>query len=284
MAFEPQDGGSALLSLSRRAHLTPLFHASPVCKEEGEALRMEYLQNIIYPDWHARLLQRAQAGIAESCTCKLLVAVTAATRSSPAENPDSEQDHLVQTQDAEAPMPAPKRQQHAWMLVEHGPNVVHELTTPFYIGRHAVPHVGAGIMLNVSAQNYSRCCLFVLSSPNELMVIDPGSIGGIRVVSRSSGLPCEHSLPDDRKVLKFRIDETVCLRLGYGSIMVQLNAKPCVVCLDLRRDVRLPCGHAVLCHACARHLRRSGQPCPVCNAPCQAETPNNTHNPLSYVP
>eukprot|EP00299_Pterocystis_sp_00344_P009335 c3900_g1_i1.p1 GENE.c3900_g1_i1~~c3900_g1_i1.p1 ORF type:complete len:299 (+),score=62.13 c3900_g1_i1:712-1608(+) len=43
----------------------------------------------------------------------------------------------------------------------------------------------------------------------------------------------------------------------------------CVICLDQRIQVRLPCGHAVTCEACTKRLLELQTPCPSCRKPFQ---------------
>jgi len=52
-----------------------------------------------------------------------------------------------------------------------------------------------------------------------------------------------------------------------SSLETRRGQRSCTVCMDAFTDARLqPCGHAVLCQACAAELLGRCDPCPICRA------------------
>lgn len=77
------------------------------------------------------------------------------------------------------------------------------LTFPFYIGRQSPPDKTLGMSHLIIPKYGSRCHLLCLLVNGEIMLVDPGSLTGTKTIKRSYGLYCEHTLPNQRRVLKF---------------------------------------------------------------------------------
>jgi hypothetical protein len=144
---------------------------------------------------------------------------------------------------------------------------IQQLKTPFCIGRQeptivvdgmpAYDHLSIGDFPEIS-----RCHVIVASINNELYVIDPGSLLGIRTVKRGLDLPLEFSVQHNRKVLKFQENEPFILKIGYCDIGFNLPKDDiCCVCLFLPASIRYqPCNHCVICSVCSEQITS----CPVC--------------------
>merc|ERR1712048_1223005 len=76
-----------------------------------------------------------------------------------------------------------------------------------------------------------------------------------------------NSTPKERNILKYHINDTVHIKLGRGTwgTDIVLNPKPCIVCCENARVIRLKCGHQVLCHQCYDTLKEDCKSnCPIC--------------------
>ena len=104
--------------------------------------------------------------------------------------------------------------------------------------------------------------VYIFPSLASVLVVDVGSMTGIRTLERSDKTkPLVSSKPEARAVLEFGLKERVVLSLGGCSIM--LNPPQCVVCLDKPRCRQFQaCLHFVTCADCASKLVE----CPICRA------------------
>jgi hypothetical protein len=144
------------------------------------------------------------------------------------------------------------------------------VTLPFYIGRLMPEHAQASILdhVHMSGARGSRCHAMITKVADELIVVDPGSLSGIRTRKRSEFPHMVHSLPWTRNVLKFGHQERFVLSLD--GILVGFNldlnlpgleATECTVCMMAPAIERLQrCGHCVACSSCLDQLTL----CPIC--------------------
>eukprot|EP00299_Pterocystis_sp_00344_P015416 c7697_g1_i1.p1 GENE.c7697_g1_i1~~c7697_g1_i1.p1 ORF type:complete len:215 (-),score=38.48 c7697_g1_i1:535-1149(-) len=52
-----------------------------------------------------------------------------------------------------------------------------------------------------------------------------------------------------------------------GEEVEEQTKHTCIICLDRIVDIRLPCGHAVMCETCLRELKHRSNKCPTCRVP-----------------
>ncbi len=107
-----------------------------------------------------------------------------------------------------------------------------------------------------------------VTDPNKgvILVVDVGSMEGIRTISRPSGKPKVDSLPRNRNILIFEWNESAVLQLATEKIV--LTPKTCIICLSEPRTKKFQCGHYLTCETCALRLFQQHSPtCPICRAP-----------------
>jgi hypothetical protein len=78
-------------------------------------------------------------------------------------------------------------------------------------------------------QNVSRLAGVLYYSADRILVVDVGGINGIITIHRGSKQKEMHSMPRDRRVLSFGINEEVVLGMGVTA-QVTLNPKVCAAC------------------------------------------------------
>ena len=132
-----------------------------------------------------------------------------------------------------------------------------------------------------------------LPEQNQLVIVDVGSLCGLRVLQRSSASAapeeaCEPttagsavggtvssayeadcSLPGCRRPLLVGAAETALVHLGdlRAGCTIVLNPKLCLVCMSQPRQVTFnPCGHFACCADCAERVLAAGArgKCPLC--------------------
>lgn len=145
------------------------------------------------------------------------------------------------------------------------------MTFPFFVGRFT-SDTTQHVQLPVDNTSVSRCHFICVASGRELLIIDVGSYAGIVTLKRSGEFPVESSLPRDRRVLKFSVDERFVLKIGDITIGFNLPKAPCLVCMDRPRHQRLVCGHMCCCSQCLTRLRT----CPICRAPITGQLLSTT--------
>lgn len=109
-------------------------------------------------------------------------------------------------------------------------------------------------------QDTSRLHALVYFLPefNLTAVVDVGSLCGIETLERSSGLSCESSAPDMRKIIMLQHGEFA--KLKFCSEQIIFSPKLCIVCYENARDHMFGCSHYVVCKACSEKLLS----CPIC--------------------
>lgn len=121
-----------------------------------------------------------------------------------------------------------------------------------------------GNNLEISTHNIElsrlHCVIFALM--DKLVVIDPGSLMGIKTIERSSDARKINSLPDDRHVLVFNKNESFVLELA--GLRITISPKTCIICMERMRGVRFNCGHCICCADCSRYIIASDKRCPLC--------------------
>lgn len=223
--------GSSIMNLVANGSRAPPQVSQMVSSADTELIRAEYLYHIVKPDWDEAFYQMltAHAGNTTTDLGSIRVTINSQTR---------------------------------------------DVTLPFYIGRQSLPRqpdTGARRMDHIETGNQTSRCHALVTKVNdsELLVIDPGSLTGIRTIKRSGGIP-EHSLPSARKALKFGGNERFVLRLGVAVVGFNLDRtdgaesseSECIVCMVNPAIDRLQCGHCVVCASCRARLAT----CPMCRA------------------
>ena len=127
----------------------------------------------------------------------------------------------------------------------------------------------------------SRLHSIVYVYVDKIVVIDLASLNGTVAVNATKGSTV-HSKRKDRKIIAFDRTDTVGIEIsslhGYRSNItgpsIVFNPKPCIICMDRPRQIKLNCGHAVCCNNCYQKIMRTpssigGQVCPTCRVPIQ---------------
>ena len=93
-----------------------------------------------------------------------------------------------------------------------------------------------------------QCLIYFFPSKGKIVVVDLGSLMGVKTKYRSTDEPCVNSLPEARNILIFDREETVILELC--SKQISINPKECLICMDAPRELKFQCGHHVVCSKC----------------------------------
>jgi hypothetical protein len=112
----------------------------------------------------------------------------------------------------------------------------------------------------------SRICFVIIVVPGKaIVVMDMGSISGIKTLSRQRDLPLVHSTEEERRFLYFSWGERAVLELAEGRRFA-FYPKECIVCMTEPRGavVFQPCQHCVCCDGCAEKIKQREMGCPVC--------------------
>lgn len=107
--------------------------------------------------------------------------------------------------------------------------------------------------------NTSRIHCLIFCIGDQLAVVDVGSAAGIVTIMRSSNEFCDKSLPGNRKILTFNINESVTLSLD--NVKITINPRECIICMNKQRKITFNCGHYLTCYECSLKLTK----CPTCN-------------------
>ena len=82
---------------------------------------------------------------------------------------------------------------------------------------------------------------------------------GTKTVKAANTKELIHSIPNDRKILEFAINETFKLNLGNINLIVGRNE--CGICMNYPKCTRLNCGHSI-CNSCSELVDN----CPYCRS------------------
>jgi len=141
-----------------------------------------------------------------------------------------------------------------------------------YVNFQLIPDVilvgrfdGCDIKLPASTRTSRlNAVIFPLLDSNTLLIVDVGSICGVKTLQRTSGEPLVSSLPNARRPIMVKITETASFSLGDGEQILVWNPKECVVCMASPREVEFqPCKHFAVCRGCSNNLTT----CPLCREP-----------------
>jgi len=113
---------------------------------------------------------------------------------------------------------------------------------------------------SVSCVSRLHVMIFPIPQINKYLVVDVGSLMGIKTLQRSTSNIKVDSLPNQRRVLIFDLDEVAELELGVVKICV--NPRECGICFEKPRECTLNCGHYVVCNTCRPLISI----CPLCRA------------------
>lgn len=107
--------------------------------------------------------------------------------------------------------------------------------------------------------------VFVKDRHGELMmiVIDAWSLYGSAISKKPDHID-QKSNGSNRKILLATLKESTCLHLITGSyIFSQIMGKMCIICCEKPRNIRMACGHGIVCDSCLSKLSE----CPICRKP-----------------
>lgn len=111
----------------------------------------------------------------------------------------------------------------------------------------------------------SRIQFIMFHLGDQILILDTWSLNGTSAESDDVKLS---TTIGDRRLLRFRDDEHIVITLPNWRYQIHLNLKPCIICMDRVRRVRLSCNHAVLCHECYTTMQDSDNKCcPICRKP-----------------
>jgi FHA domain/Zinc finger, C3HC4 type (RING finger) len=116
----------------------------------------------------------------------------------------------------------------------------------------------------------SRVHIVLKKMGTKWILFDLGSYKGIEITARTdASAPLAFSTPHHRKPLVIDETETVSLKMGYTTVII--NPKECLLMLTesctTTRDFIGQCGHFICCTACAMHWKSQNDTCPQCRAP-----------------
>lgn len=128
------------------------------------------------------------------------------------------------------------------------------------IGRHDM----CDIVISPLYSSVSRVGAIVFQIGDSLIVIDPGSLYGIRTTFSNNEK--QHSMPNSRKPIIIAKNELVVLTMGHsesdgGVVDIAFNPKLCIVCFENSREVISNCGHYSMCEKCYQKVENK---CPLC--------------------
>lgn len=164
-----------------------------------------------------------------------------------------------------------------WLIIEHNKitNVSHNKNSAF-IGKNSLCDV---ILGNVDYLSRIHC--FIVCLPNRttsehkkgiFIIVDIGGRNGVQMVRRSSALPLQHSMPNERDILICGMDEQVEISTLSGNVVIAMKStepKDCSICVSNIRNAVLSCGHHI-CTKCYESwaLQQAGDvSCPYCRKP-----------------
>lgn len=103
-------------------------------------------------------------------------------------------------------------------------------------------------------------CIIIITS-EKTYVIDLWSILGTKTINTGNTKKIINSIPNDRKILEFELNETFQLRFG-DNINFIVGRNECGICFNSPQSTRLKCGHS-LCNKCSELTKK----CPYCRNP-----------------
>lgn len=143
-------------------------------------------------------------------------------------------------------------QKHIYLL--KGPIIV--------IGRKSQ----SDVKLDPNNDQFSRISAIIMFFQKKTVVIDVGSLYGIKTLTRSNNDQLEHSISTERKPIVFDSSESFTLKFGSDDLDKELSSclikpKLCGNCLTNVVNVKYTtCGHTITCLKCSKNLLC----CPLC--------------------
>lgn len=123
-----------------------------------------------------------------------------------------------------------------------------------FVGRD----INCDIRLNNYDRNISRIQCILIFTIDNIYILDEWSLCGINIKNRGNkNKKLEHTHPDDRKLLKFDINETFILNFKGDELIVGKNE--CFICCENPKSIKFNCGHSV-CNKCSKKIYK----CPYC--------------------
>jgi hypothetical protein len=101
--------------------------------------------------------------------------------------------------------------------------------------------------------------IFFAPEIDKIIVIDVGSLTGIKTFKRSTKNNLESSLPNNRKVLVFEYNESFILDFNNLAKVI-INPKECIICMEKPRNCLFNCKHYSVCYKCSKKIKE----CPIC--------------------
>ena len=141
---------------------------------------------------------------------------------------------------------------------------IHLLKGPIIvIGRKS----NSDVKLDSNNDQFSRISAIIMFFQKKTVVIDVGSLYGIKTLTRTDNTKeLEHSVSDIRKPIIFDSSESFTLKFGSDDLDRELSTclikpKLCGSCLTNVANVKYAtCGHSITCFKCSKNLLC----CPLC--------------------
>lgn len=134
---------------------------------------------------------------------------------------------------------------------------------------------GVDILIPRNGISRLHLILFQLPEFNMKIIVDVGSLRGLKTVCRAERKQLVHSKPHERNVLVFGWSEPVVIQLGYDDAEprqhLTFDGKDCLICMQKARSKTLSCGHFVSCADCLEAVVKSTRCCPICRQPIDSK-------------
>lgn len=136
------------------------------------------------------------------------------------------------------------------LLTDHGSKKISKYA---FIGR-----TGDCDIIIKDTTDISRIQCVIIFTEEKIYVVDWWSILGTKTLHAGPTSELLHSLPKDRRILEFGINETFQLKFS-DNIKFIVGRNECGICFNAPSCVRLECDHS-LCDKCANRIDK----CPYC--------------------
>jgi hypothetical protein len=121
------------------------------------------------------------------------------------------------------------------------------------------------ILLDPENSEFSRISAIIMFFEKKTLVIDVGSLYGIKTCSRTNKQELVHSISGSRQPLVFDSSESFTIKFGSDSLDKSVSTctvkpKMCISCMESIVNVKYNCGHCITCSKCSKNLAF----CPLC--------------------
>lgn len=126
---------------------------------------------------------------------------------------------------------------------------------------------GCDIKLINNGNICSRIQFMIYIVGDTVILVDVGTLFNTKIIGRSDKeKELTESTQECRKAIIFKLNETVVIEAG--QYVYTFSPKECIVCMSEPRNIKLECGHTLLCKQCyERILNSDNKKCPSCRKP-----------------